>query len=726
MALLGSWWAAAHPAPAPSGWAMPPLPPGPLVVSTLAGHPLPPTYADGLGRQARFRRVGTLVADRHGNVYVADQSTIRCISPAGVVSTMAGQPPRPQVQTDNQTVDFHEYGEPVDGRGTAARLSPVALAVAPDGAVYFTENNTVRRVSAQGEVTTVAGKPGNDDEGHRDGSARQALFHHPTGLAVAPDGTVYVADTGNHLIRKISPAGGVSTVAGQSGKHGGVNGRGVVARFENPGKLVLAPDGALLVSDAGNQCLRRVTPQGEVSTWAGSIMNQPHGTNPGAALDLDGLQDFALAPDGTVYFTSSDDRHTIRRLLPDRTETTYPWAGQKDARAYTDAATPGAARFNFPHALAIGLDGTLYVADEQNNVVRAIGPGGRVTTLAGQPPLATPDGRGAAATLEKPTGLALEPTGSLLVTGGGLLRRIGPQADVTTLSGAEPDPGYGSSEPNFHPSQVKAPTGVAVVNGRIFVADASADAVFRFDGPGKLVIWAGQPGIVPGDGDDGLLQKGQLRRPTGLTAALDGTLYLAHADGYAVRRVSPEGKLGTFTSHSRPFISPFSDAARAGYPPYAVAVGPDGSVYVLQGVLRCYPPGGRAKVLAGSDENEPGYADGYGAAVRFNYPTGLCVAADGTVYIADTGNHLIRRVSPDGEVTTVAGQPGVHPLRPAGFEGVTQRYGPDPGQLGDYHDGPAAEARFNHPAAVALGPGGTLYVADKDNNCIRVIQPARP
>ena len=101
--------------------------------------------------------------------------------------------------------------------------------------------------------------------------------------------------------------------------------------------------------------------------------------------------------------------------------------------------------------------------------------------------------------------------------------------------------------------------------------------------------------------------------------------------------------------------------------------------------------------------------------------------------MADTGNHLIRRVSPDGEVTTLAGQPGVHPLRLAGLEGMPQRYGPDenqsgmaPGQLGDYHDGPAAEARFNHPAAVALGPGGVLYVADEDNNCVRVIRPARP
>ncbi|MGI4743353.1 MAG: hypothetical protein ACRYG7_50015 [Janthinobacterium lividum] len=731
LALLGGWWWVAHPAPAPAGWAKPPLPAGPLVVSTLAGHPLPPTYADGPGSQASFRQLGALAIDRHGNVYVADQSTIRRISPAGVVSTLVGQPPRPQVQSDDQVLDFYEYSPSLDGRGAAARLSPGALAVAPDGAVYFTENSTVRRLNPQGEVTTVAGEPGNDGGGHRDGPARQARFRYPTGLAVAADGTVYVADAGNYVIRKISPAGVVSTVAGQPGSSGGVNGQGAAARFDNPTALALAADGALLVSDVGNYCIRRVTPQGEVTTWAGTLMNQRRGTNPGADLDLSGLQGFALAADGTLYFTGSDDRHTIRRLLPDRTETTYPWAGQKDARAYADAPTPGAARFNFPGSLAVGPDGTLYVADVQNQVVRAISPTGQVRTLAGQPPAASLDGRGLAATLSKPTGLALAADGSLLVAGGGRLRRISAQAEVTTLSGAEPDPGYSDSLPNFHPSQVSNPVGVAVVGSAIFISDASDNAVFRFEGPGKLTVWAGQPGIVPGDRDDGLLFKGQFRRPAALAAAPDGTLYVTHADGYAVRRITPKGRLGTFTSHSRPYISPFSNAARAGYPPYAIGMGPDGSVYVLQGALRRYPPGRRAQVLAGSDENGPGYQDGRGAAVRFNHPAGLCVAADGTVYVADTGNHLIRRVSPDGEVSTLAGQPGIHPLHLPGLDRLPQRYGPDQNlsgilqQLGDYHDGPAAAARFNHPTAVVLGPDDTLYVADRDNNCIRVVRPAK-
>jgi DNA-binding beta-propeller fold protein YncE len=151
-------------------------------------------------------------------------------------------------------------------------------------------------------------------------------------------------------------------------------------------------------------------------------------------------------------------------------------------------------------------------------------------------------------------------------------------------------------------------------------------------------------------------------------------------------------------------------------------------VYVLQGSLRRFPAGGGAPVLlAGADE--PGYADGRGAAARFNFPTGLCVAADGTVYVADRGNHLIRQVSPAGDVTTLAGQPGAHPLRSGAGQGQ-YKYAPDDSgnmdftALGDYHDGPAASARFNHPAAVALGPGGVLYVADEDNDCLRVIRPA--
>ena len=707
-----------------------------MVVGTLAGHPSPAPYADGRGAAARFVQLRDLAVDRQGNVWVADQSTIRRITPAGEVRTIAGYPPGPRGEDQAPPLDFANHNKPGagDGLGAKAQLSVQHLTVAPDGAVYFTDGSRVRRLSADGQVTTLAGLPGYSyAEGYQDGPGMQARFNMPAGLLVAADGTVYVADMGNNCIRRIAPGGVVSTLAGLAGEYGGVNGRGTAARFDHPKYLAWAPDGALLVYDGGNDCIRRVSlPEGEVSTWLGSLPNAPHGPNPGADLDLYGMEGFAVDARGTAYFTPRHygQDHIIRRILPDGSEPAAPWAGYTDVGnrvdngGYLDAATPSAARFSFPEALAFGPDGTLYVADRLNKVVRAISPAGRVTSLAGQPPLATPDGQGVAATLSRPTGLAVEPDGSLLVAGGGLLRRISPTGAVTTLAGAFPDPPIADEAP----TALHRPYGVAVAGGVAYVSDEARHVIYRVAGPQRLTAWAGKVD-APGDNNG---SRARFDQPTALVAGPDGSLYVGDREGHAIRRISPRGQTSLLTGERKVPVSPLSNEGRY-VSASAVAVGPDRAVYVLQGALRRYPPGGGAPVvLAGSDDNEPGYADGRGAAVRFNRPAGLCVAADGTVYVADRGNHLIRCVGPDGAVTTVAGQPGVQPLLVAGTGPAQYRYAPDDTDgmtytnLGDYRDGPAATARFHHPSAVALGSGGVLYVADEDNNCIRVIRPARP
>ena len=142
--------------------------------------------------------------------------------------------------------------------------------MAPDGTVYFSESNTIRRISPQGDVTTWAGNPGYDPGGHRDGPAAQALFNNPTGLILDARGNVYVADMSNYVIRKITPVGLVSTLAGQVREYGGADGVGPAARFDNSSALAVAPDGALLVADNGNSCIRRVGLDGTVTTWVGT------------------------------------------------------------------------------------------------------------------------------------------------------------------------------------------------------------------------------------------------------------------------------------------------------------------------------------------------------------------------------------------------------------------------------------------------------------------------
>ena len=714
------------------------VPPGPLVVSTLAGHPLRDSYGDGPRLEAWFSARRGLGLEAHGNLYVAGTGELRQVTAAGQVRTLAGSPPEQYVLLRDSYTAYGDYNPRIDGRGLAARMGPNGpLAVAPDGTVYFAETYAVRRLSPRGEVTTLGGSLNKWEGSYRDGSAAEARFGYIRGLALDPAGNLYVADGDNHCIRRISPAGVVSTLAGEPGPggYGYANGRGRAARFAQVGALAWLPEGALLVRDGDNGCLRRVSAQGEVSLWGGRVNGKHRGTGPGEALDVSDVDFMAAGPDGSVYLVgrAPKDDHTIRRILPDRTEPVRPWAGQaRSERATVDAATPGAARFNFPESLAVGPDGTLYVAERGSQLVRTISPGGQVATYAGEPLRTSFDGPGARAELARPRGLALAADGSLLVAdyGHDLLRRIDADGNVTTVAGQfrPPDALDTTPEAERLKPHLSGPAAVAVApDGTIYLACAAEHVIRKLDPQGRLSVWAGQPG-QKGSADDGLRGRGKLTAPTSLALAPDGTLYCADEETQAVRRISPTGRLGTLQSGSRAFVGPFSNAGRTVYPT-AVAVGSDGAVYVLQGTLHRYPPGrGRAHLLAGSSER--GYQDGRGPAARFNYPTGLCVSADGTVYVADFGNQLVRRVSADGEVTTLAGEVGVHQL-PQPAPGFTVRnYGPEnylgfsDSPHGDHRDGPAATARFHHPAALALGADGTLYVADQDNNCIRVVRPA--
>ncbi len=222
-------------------------------VSTLAGKAGIPGTVDGAGSEARFSIPSGTAVDDAGNVYAADMYTIRKITPAGVVSTLAGTP---------------RHAGSADGAGAGARFSDQAKGVAVDkeGNVYVadTYNNTIRKITPSGVVSTVAGTAG--QMGPADGTGAGASFSRPQGIGVDRDGNVYVADTDNNTIRKITPSGVVSTLAGAVGQRGHVDGPGGNARFNDPQGIAVDGQGNIYVADRGNQVIRRVTPNGVVST----------------------------------------------------------------------------------------------------------------------------------------------------------------------------------------------------------------------------------------------------------------------------------------------------------------------------------------------------------------------------------------------------------------------------------------------------------------------------
>ncbi len=260
-------------------------------VSTLAGSV--EGNSDGASAIAKFKRPVGITLDGSGNLYVADagNSRIRKISSSGLVSTLAG------------SVEGY-----ADGLGTAAKFRlPGGIARDASGSLYVadTGNNLIRKISPLGEVSTFAGR----DEGYADGQGAAAKFKRPVGLALDGSGNLFVADAGNNRIRKISPSGAVTTLAGSEGDY--ADGVGAAAMFRDPGGIAVDAGGNLIVADRGNFRIRKIDPSGNVTTLAGSDGLYADGA--GAAAKFAALYAIALDGNGNLYLSDSQRVRKVTR-----------------------------------------------------------------------------------------------------------------------------------------------------------------------------------------------------------------------------------------------------------------------------------------------------------------------------------------------------------------------------------------------------------------------------
>lgn len=319
-------------------------------VSTFAGSSAVQAPQDGTGLGARFCMIQMMTYGNDGNLYLADDgnSTIRKVTLSGVVTTIAG--------TQSAGV--------VDGTGTNARLNgPHAIVLdRTTGNFYVSDfyGAAIRKVTPAGVVTTVAG---NGTAGYVNETGGNARFNHPAGMVIDAAGNLYVCDNHNHAIRRITPAGVVTTFAG-NGTAGHVDANGASARFHGPEGMAIDAVGNLFVTDFAGHCIRKVTPSGDVSTVAG----------------------------------------------------TYGTAGTADGAA-------SVAKFSSPHGVAVDPSGNLYVTDFGNVRVRKVSSSGVVTTIAGGGPVGV-NGLGTQAGFSGPRHPYLTPDGILYIGDNGALRRI--------------------------------------------------------------------------------------------------------------------------------------------------------------------------------------------------------------------------------------------------------------------------------------------------------------
>jgi sugar lactone lactonase YvrE len=330
---------------------------------------------------------------------------------------------------------------------------PVAVAVDTAGNFFVADSasDTVQKISAAGQVTAFAGAT--NQTGSADGTGEAARFNDPSGLAVDSAGTVSIADTANATLRRATASGVVTTLAGSATDRGNTDAIGAAARFTAPVGLAQDAQGNLFVADSQNHTIRRVTTAGAVTTLAGTAGTAGSADGAAATARFNNPIGVAVDASGNVYVADTTN-HTLRKITSTGTVSTL--AGLPGVSGFTNGTGPDAL-FNRPGGLALDSAGNLYVADTGNSCLRQVSPAGVVTTLAGLPTISgLKDGTGVEAWFNQPRSIALESGGtSLLVadTGNAALRRVSLAGVVTTLALAQ-------GAPTPAPAPAPAPTPV--------------------------------------------------------------------------------------------------------------------------------------------------------------------------------------------------------------------------------------------------------------------------
>ncbi len=656
-------------------------------ISTFAGGGLPMNVP---GSSASIGAPLGVAVDAAGDVFLSsvDNTVFRVDAKTGAVTVVAG----------SGTAGFS--GD--NGPAASAQLNtPVAVAVDSAGNVYIADwdNERIRKVS-NGVITTVAGNGTYGFSGDN-GPATSAQLFLPSGVAVDSSGNLYIADSNNNRIRKVSN-GVITTVAG-NGTYGfsGDNGPATSAELYNPEGVAVDSAGSLYIADTINNRIRKVS-SGVITTVAGNGTAGFSGDNiPATSAEFGSPSGLAVDSVGNLYIADGD---RIRKVSNGVITTVV---GNGTSGLSGDNGPAISAELGSASGVAVDSAGNLYIADYANFRIRRVS-NGVIATIAGSgtTSFSGDNGPAASAQLYDPAGVAADSAGNLYIADSfnNRVRRVS-NGVITTVAG-NGTPGFSGDNGPASNAQLSDPFGVAVdAAGSLYIADTGNNRIRKVSN-GVIATVAGS-GIFGFNGDNIPATSAQLTSPRGVAVDSAGNLYIADTDGARIRKVS-NGVITTVAGVGTNYFGgfggdngPATSAQLAS--PEGVAVDSAGDIYIadtLNARIRKVSNGVITTVVGNGTYGLSG-DNGPATSAELGSPSGVAVDAAGSLYIADVGNNRIRKVS-NGVIATIAGVGG-------GFSG---------------DNGPATSAQLANPQGVALDSAGNVYIADTLNNRIRLLTPA--
>ncbi len=560
--------------------------------------------------------------------------------------------------------------------------------------------------------STLAGKA---NAGYLNGVGLAAKFSAPRGMALDAAGNIFVVEEGNHDIRKIAPDGTVTTFAGTPGWPGNVDGPANQARFVLPRGLAMDGAGNLYVAE-GDHTIRKITPSGIVSTVAGLAGVAGADDGVGSAARFNSPYGVAVDAAGANIYVSDTLNQTIRHITADGSVTTL--AGSAGVQGNADG-TGSTALFRVPQGMVVAPDGNVFVADNGNRVIKIVSPAGVVVTYAGGPGTSGIDGFGPDATFSgSVVGLAFDAAGNLFVADGSRIRKIVPPVApetrpyVSTIAGSAIS-GYADGSGSAALFRPVAGGGGLVVDaaGNLFVADRGNQLIRRLTFVGSEWSVTTFAGTLPTVGNaDGSGEAARFNSPSAVALDGAGNAYISDGGNCTIRKVTPGGEVSTFAGSAGLAGSADGNGANARFnAAQGLAFDAAGNLFVADSsnnTIRKIAPNGDVSTFAGiAGSPVGGSVDGNLSTARFVSPWGITVAADGVIYVAEGGGKggQIRKIATDGQVTTIAGGT-------LGF-GVSV-------------DGNGLAAGFNNPWALVTDNAGHLYIAERSAGKLRKLDLA--